>query len=88
MLRPRVLVQHVEEAWAQAQPVAAALLAAFPQHLRPEQLDRGSFMYAVQLWYAYSMQVCTCRTQHAVAVSATHRIAQSTCSIAWKHWFN
>lgn len=54
----------MESAWVQAQPVAAALLAAFPQHLRPEHLDRSSFMFAVQLWYAYSMQVCSYRVQH------------------------
>ena len=60
-------VQHVEEAWAQAELVAAALLAAYPQHLRAEQLDRSSYMYAVQLWYAYSMQVRTCNAGGARA---------------------
>ena len=63
-----VSLQHVQQAWQQAQPVAAALLAAYPQFLRAEHFDHDSYMWAVQLWYAYSMQVCSgtptpCRQQ-------------------------
>ncbi len=51
-------MQHVEQAWQHTQPLAAALLAAYPQFLSAEHFDRDSYMWAVQLWYAYSMQVC------------------------------
>ena len=53
-----VALQHVEEAWQHTQPVAAALLVAYPQYLSAEHFDHDSYMWAVQLWYAYSMQVC------------------------------
>ena len=55
------------EAWDQAEPVAAALLAAFPQHLDADHFDQTSFLWAVQLWYAYSMQVFASFTQYHIA---------------------
>jgi hypothetical protein len=47
----------MQQQHAALQPVFAALLAAYPEHLKEQQFSMDSFMWAAQLWYAYAMQV-------------------------------
>lgn len=49
--------KHVEDYWERLQPVFYVLPQAYPELLNPEWFNRDSFMWALELWYAYSIQV-------------------------------
>ena len=49
-------LQHVRAQYQTALPALQALLAAYPQHITPEQLCEARFLWAVDLWYSYAME--------------------------------
>lgn len=51
---------HVRAAHAALAPVFAALLGAYAAHLRAEWFGLGAWLWAAELWYAYSIQVGAC----------------------------
>ena len=66
------------------------LLQAYAQHLQPEWFSEAAFLWAVELWYAYAIQVCKggaaegrtclpdCRGRHAhTSFVRTHAVRSS-----------
>lgn len=51
--------QHVSAQYEAALPALQALLAAYPQHVTPEQVSKASFLWACDLWYSYAMEAST-----------------------------
>ena len=49
-------VQHVRAEYQAALPALQALLAAFPEHITPEQVSEERFLWACSLWYSYAME--------------------------------
>ena len=59
-------VQHVHAEFEAALPALRALLAAFPEHIKPEQVSEERFLWACSLWYSYAMEV----SHHKCSTSA------------------
>ena len=49
-------MQHVRGEYQAALPALQALLAAFPEHIKPEQVSEERFLWACSLWYSYAME--------------------------------
>jgi hypothetical protein len=47
----------VREAYQELKPVLETLVLAYPQYLKPEYFTLEAYLWAVELWYAYAMQV-------------------------------
>lgn len=49
--------QHLRQQYQEVQPLLSALLTAYPQFLTPDMFNWSAYLWAVELWYAYAMQV-------------------------------
>ena len=72
------VLQHIEGQYQELRLILDALVTAYPQQLQADWFTWESYLWAVQLWYAYAMQVslqqpataiytlnCPCLSQHA-----------------------
>lgn len=50
-------MQHIKEQYKSLKPILDALVAAYPTHLEAAWFSWDAYLWAVQLWYAYAMQV-------------------------------
>ena len=57
LVTPCSVLQHIEDQYQELKPVLDALVTAYPQQLRADWFTWEAFLWAVQLWYAYAMQV-------------------------------
>lgn len=48
---------HVQGQFEALQQTFQVLLAAYPAHLQPAWFSEEAYLWAVELWYAYAMQV-------------------------------
>jgi histone-lysine N-methyltransferase SETD3 len=48
---------HLRAQFAATRPLMDALLAAYPQHLRPEWFSYEAYVWAAELWYSYAFEV-------------------------------
>ena len=59
-------MQHVRQQYEEVKPILDALVAAYPSYMQPDWFTLEAYLWAVQLWYAYAMQVgllCIAPTQ-------------------------
>lgn len=49
--------QHVRQQYEEIKPILEALVTAYPAYMQPEWFTWEAYLWAVQLWYAYAMQV-------------------------------
>jgi hypothetical protein len=49
--------KHIAASFEALQPVFKALLGAYGAHLRAEWFSWEAYLWAVELWYAYAIQV-------------------------------
>jgi hypothetical protein len=49
--------QHVLEQYEAVRPVADALAAAYPAHIRPEHVSEAAFLAAAELHYSHALEV-------------------------------
>lgn len=62
------LVQHILTEYQTTKPLLEGLIKAYPVAIQDWHLSLPEYLWAVQVWYAYAMQVCqrpfrVCRTQ-------------------------
>ena len=58
MMTFRVLnLQHVRQQYEEIKPILEALVTAYPAYMQSEWFTWEAYLWAVQLWYAYAMQV-------------------------------
>ncbi len=70
-------LQHLREQFDSLRPLLQALLQAYPGLLQPEWLTWEAFLWAVECWYAYAIEVSD-RLQRCAALLAclnTHSTA-------------
>jgi hypothetical protein len=85
--------KHLDDAFAALAPQIAALVRAYPQHLKAAWFSRASFSWAAELWYAYAMQLALPPTgarpgadaAAAAAVPALVPLASLANHSAWPH---
>lgn len=63
------VLQHIKQQYQELKPILDALVAAYPAHLQAAWFSWEAYLWAVQLWYAYAMQV----SLHTLATSM-HRV--------------
>lgn len=51
-------LQHVRQQYEDIRPILEAMVVAYPAYMQPEWFTWEAYLWAVQLWYAYAMQVC------------------------------
>lgn len=51
------MLQHIMAQYEEVKPILDALVTAYPQQLQGSWLSWEAYLWAVQLWYAYAMQV-------------------------------
>lgn len=64
-LTPEHYFQHVTSQYDEMMPILEALLKAYPTIVSEEQICYETYMWAVNLWYAYAMEVGTQRHRAA-----------------------
>ena len=70
-------VQHIKEQYEALKPILDALVAAYPQHLQAAWFSWEAYLWAVQLWYAYAMQV----SQSDNAFGHMHKPLHISCRV-------
>ncbi len=50
-------MQHIQAQYETVKPLLDALTSAYPDQLPAEWFSWEKYLWAVQLWYAYAMQV-------------------------------
>ena len=53
------MLQHIQVQYAELKPIFDALVTAYPQLLQASWFTWEAYLWAVQFWYAYAMQVST-----------------------------
>lgn len=74
-------VQHLKEQYEALRPVLDALVRAYPPHIKPEYVTYESYLWAVELWYAYAIQVGS--TDHQPAVQRQYSAARQYSTVQY-----
>ena len=79
-------LQHIKDQYDALKPILYALVAAYPAHFEAAWFTWEAYLWAVQLWYAYAMQVSCCHVL-LQAKMYTH-IAHASCASCTPHDHN